>query len=560
MARKVFISFLGTGFYGKCQYEYRNFCSSNTRFIQHATLEMLEAKKWEKGDVGYVLLTDEARSTNWTIENGRRYNWSTKSEEEYIDLVTTLNNMELPFEVKGVRIPKGIDEDEIWRIFDIVYNLLNDSDSLYVDLTHGYRYLPMFMLVMGNYSKFLKKVKVCSLTYGNYEERKDNKAPFVNLMPFSTLQDWTFAAADFKENGYSQRLFQLSKEQLTSAYKNETSPDKEDVFLNDCLASLSKIIYQRLTCRGIDVYKSINVNKAVHQLDSFETNIKSQFLPLIDEMRDALKDFNIHPDIGNLFSAAKWCFKKHLYQQAVTFLEEGVITFFCSRHGIEYNDNKRKLVTSAFNIKQQNIPREMQRVEDESWRPILEDILNDEFLSNKTFVSSVSDLIDFRNDYNHCGFRKGALPANTIKDKTGIFISSIIDVICCSSYEECIPILPRLFLNLSNHPSEQWSEEQLAAAREYGNIEDMEFPDIPPGATEEELMNFAEKTAKEILQKAENADITVHVMGEMTFTYALISRLKAEGITCVASTTDRIAEEKDGVKTSKFKFVRFREY
>ena len=521
---------------------------------------MLETKKWEKGDVGYVLLTDEARSTNWTIENGRRYNWSTKSEEEYIDLVTTLNNMELPFEVKGVRIPKGIDEDEIWRIFDIVYNLLNDSDSLYVDLTHGYRYLPMFMLVMGNYSKFLKKVKVCSLTYGNYEERKDNKAPFVNLMPFSTLQDWTFAAADFKENGYSQRLFQLSKEQLTSAYKNETSPDKEDVFLNDCLASLSKIIYQRLTCRGIDVYKSINVNKAVHQLDSFETNIKSQFLPLIDEMRDALKDFNIHPDIGNLFSAAKWCFKKHLYQQAVTFLEEGVITFFCSRHGIEYNDNKRKLVTSAFIIKQQNIPREMQRVEDESWRPILEDILNDEFLSNKTFVSSVSDLIDFRNDYNHCGFRKGALPANTIKDKTGIFISSIIDVICCSSYEECIPILPRLFLNLSNHPSEQWSEEQLAAAREYGNIEDMEFPDIPPGATEEELMNFAEKTAKEILQKAENADITVHVMGEMTFTYALISRLKAEGITCVASTTDRIAEEKDGVKKSEFKFVRFREY
>lgn len=49
-------------------------------------------------------------------------------------------------------------------------------------------------------------------------------------------------------------------------------------------------------------------------------------------------------------------------------------------------------------------------------------------------------------------------------------------------------------------------------------------------------------------------------MGEMNFTYALVSKLKAHNIRCVASTTKRETVEENGVKISKFNFVRFREY
>ena len=52
----------------------------------------------------------------------------------------------------------------------------------------------------------------------------------------------------------------------------------------------------------------------------------------------------------------------------------------------------------------------------------------------------------------------------------------------------------------------------------------------------------------------------VHIMGEMNFTYALVNKLKANGIKCVASTTKRETVEENGVKISKFNFVRFREY
>ena len=115
------------------------------------------------------------------------------------------------------------------------------------------------------------------------------------------------------------------------------------------------------------------------------------------------------------------------------------------------------------------------------------------------------------------------------------------------------------FINLSNHPSEGWSDEQLAAAQQYGEVVDIHFPNIEPTFTKSMVNSLADVTVDTIM--ALGKDITVHIMGEMTFTYAVVSRLKALGITCLASTTERntiIAP--DGKKISEFKFVQFREY
>lgn len=117
-----------------------------------------------------------------------------------------------------------------------------------------------------------------------------------------------------------------------------------------------------------------------------------------------------------------------------------------------------------------------------------------------------------------------------------------------------------MFINLTNHPSSLWGEDQLAAAEQFGEVVDIPFPDISPEAAEEEVNSMAEDYVKEILSHGNGEDITVHVMGEMTFVYALVMRLKALGITCVASTTERIVKEDDGKKISEFKFVQFREY
>lgn len=117
-----------------------------------------------------------------------------------------------------------------------------------------------------------------------------------------------------------------------------------------------------------------------------------------------------------------------------------------------------------------------------------------------------------------------------------------------------------MLLNLSNHPSTAWSEEQLRAGREqYSEVQDMPFPNVPPEADLEEVGRLAADYAHRICALSPRL-LAVHVMGEMTFTYQLVSLLREAGVMCVASTTVRDVVEEDGVKISRFRFVRFRPY
>ena len=119
------------------------------------------------------------------------------------------------------------------------------------------------------------------------------------------------------------------------------------------------------------------------------------------------------------------------------------------------------------------------------------------------------------------------------------------------------------FVNLSNHSSMKWSDEQRNAAREYGAIVDIPFPQIDPEADTDEIFDLADNYLDEIYNKYhrfEDNELTIHVMGELTFVFAFVTAAKNYGITCVASTTERVVEENNGVKTSIFKFIKFRKY
>ena len=115
-----------------------------------------------------------------------------------------------------------------------------------------------------------------------------------------------------------------------------------------------------------------------------------------------------------------------------------------------------------------------------------------------------------------------------------------------------------MFLNLSNHPSTSWSESQLAAAGGKDNVKDLAFPQVAPDGDEAYIESLAAEYYDKIIQMKDVK--TVHLMGEMNFCYKLINKLKAEGIKCVASTTKRETVEENGVKISKFVFVKFRKY
>ena len=130
-----------------------------------------------------------------------------------------------------------------------------------------------------------------------------------------------------------------------------------------------------------------------------------------------------------------------------------------------------------------------------------------------------------------------------------------------------------MLINLSNHPTAMWLPEQTEAAhRVYGEVLDLPFPAVPADADEadiqtiaQEYLNKVQVIAQEYQSKVQAitppAEAVVHIMGEMTLTYALVCLLKQAGYTCVASTSVReVYEEEPGKKTAVFRFVRFRKY
>jgi hypothetical protein len=115
-----------------------------------------------------------------------------------------------------------------------------------------------------------------------------------------------------------------------------------------------------------------------------------------------------------------------------------------------------------------------------------------------------------------------------------------------------------MLLNLTNHPSKQWSAKQYDHAIElYKEVRDLPFPQISPALDSASLDFLVEEYEHKIRQIDPSV---VHVMGEMTFAFRLVQRLKSIGISCIASTTERITEQVGDTKTSRFEFVQFRAY
>lgn len=111
-----------------------------------------------------------------------------------------------------------------------------------------------------------------------------------------------------------------------------------------------------------------------------------------------------------------------------------------------------------------------------------------------------------------------------------------------------------MLINLTNHPSAKWKPQQLdEAKRLFGFITDLPFPGIDPSGDEQYIAALADEYLDKILSLANGRQATIHLMGEMNFTVALINRLRKQSIPCVASTTQRIEER-------EFQFVRFRQY
>ena len=565
-SRKVFISILGTGNYKPCIYRQGDFTSTETRFIQEATLDFLRKhSEWSATDAAYIFLTPTARIANWqAVPVDSR----TGSPKDYAGLEPTLSQMDLPFPVEPVEISEEGDEEAIWSVFRSIYDQIREGDRLYIDITHSFRYLPMLLLVLTNYAKELKGAEVVSITYGNWEVKTEIK-PIVDLGALIELQDWTVAAGEFLRNGRASGLAELTSKRVSSIQNEPGNENIDASRLNDLADKLTTVSENLITIRGKEILSGEifkELDKYTHGLD---VGLITPMVPLINKIKDSFRDFDTKPSVSNGFAAARWCWRMKLYQQSITILQETMKAYVAASHGYP-SDTKRylELASKAFFIAKTNTPEHKWKLDErnstdrEKRAKVVRQYLADPVV--RELCQLYDEIGELRNDFNHAGIRQEPINGGDIPDRIDELISDTEEMLRGKQTIEPLPTPPPgapLLINLSNHPSANWGARQREAAEMYGEIEDMTFPAIPPEAGEGEITDLAEEYVARIEERAETRDVTVHIMGEVTFCYAVITRLQSLGIPCIASTTRRqITEAADGVKEVHFDFETFREY
>ena len=408
----LFLSFLGTSNYLPCTYSLGDLEGKNVRFVQEA-LARIFCKQWKGDDRIIVFTTDDAITKNW-CDGGL------KDEEgnPYEGLETRLSSLGLQCEIRKVMIPEGHTAEDIWKIFNQVCAQVNESDTVFFDITHAFRSIPMLAMVILQYLKVLKGIQVSGIYYGAFEvlgplgkvknmPLEQRRAPIVDLTDFVYLADWATAVDRFLAAGDGRAIADLVEKKAIPVIKTATTTKerKGAMAVRDLAKNLVNFTQVMSTCRGLQITKAATT--LTKNIDKCETvDLIPPLVLLLDKLKESVKGFQEHDELTNGLQAARWCLEHNLIQQAYTILQETVVSLvLCqveklpvSGHPLEHN--KREIVTGASSLMAQKKSLAEARQEDgteELW-PLVWD-----FLGERGVGRQLDRMRNRRNDLNHAG-------------------------------------------------------------------------------------------------------------------------------------------------------------
>jgi CRISPR-associated Csx2 family protein len=367
---KHFISILGTGLYEPCEYVFKDKKSKETPFVQEALLKMLFDDDY---DVKISIFTSEkSEKNNWS---SRIYNevdvkfaerWKTVNSEQVVegknkkglkDVLEKYSNL------KSVKIEIGKTEEELWEIFDCLYEQIGEQEEIYLDITHGFRSIPMQALVVLNYARVMKNCKIKGIFYGAFESSSignDGKlnSPIFDLNIYNDILLWTSASESFLKDGNSSQIVDRVKEfkvSLADELKKEIKPLE---ILSENLQNFTEAID---TSRGLVIKKDTKNKKTksiseasrvvVRSYDNIDNGKFVKMKPiynLFSKIIDSVSEFDTESNYELGLAVIDWCIKKDMVQQGFTALEETVTTYICNKLGFD-DVSEREIVNSSVN-------------------------------------------------------------------------------------------------------------------------------------------------------------------------------------------------------------------
>ena len=252
---------------------------------------------------------------------------------------------------KVVIIMYGLNNDEIAYNTQAILGIekyLNSGDKVYLDITHSFRSLPIYLMncliFLKNVSK--KQIDLKSISYGMLDVskeyptgKKDAKGnfcefytPVVELSKLMEVQDWITGAYNFQEFGNTYKIAKLMEAQ-GEQYRSVIKPLRK-------FAEVKNLNY-------ISDFKSqIQGLYPLRQTGSLPPLGQMVVTPI---MRDFLNEFSKDIRYSTFqYRMAVWHQSHHNYGYALMLLVEACVTYCCEEMKMDYeNYDDRKLIQRA---------------------------------------------------------------------------------------------------------------------------------------------------------------------------------------------------------------------
>ncbi len=103
--------------------------------------------------------------------------------------------------VQCLLIPYAENETEQAQILLELARAVEPGESIVLDVTHGFRHLPMLALVAARYLKYVRRVQIQEVYYGALEMTHNGETPVLNLGGMLHMLDWVEALAVYEHSG-----------------------------------------------------------------------------------------------------------------------------------------------------------------------------------------------------------------------------------------------------------------------------------------------------------------------------------------------------------------------
>lgn len=209
-----------------------------------------------------------------------------------------------------IRIDDDVSERMLWKIYDDLYQKIQDGDEVYIDITGGKRPVSTITIEVVNYIHQVKNnVSIKELYYGD-SFGKDKK--FYEIGKFIDLTEWAIGIQNYIHYADARYLLQIisGEDKNSHGYKLVTSLDLFSRYLSVCQWEDAYRLYRNEIKNNISLF-----------FDEAELH-DNEFNKKLKVLQKSLDDkFHLF-DQNHYVACIQWCFQHRNNQQALTLLNE----------------------------------------------------------------------------------------------------------------------------------------------------------------------------------------------------------------------------------------------